>query len=154
MEMRCRCACFELGAVRCSHARHLLEAQFTEACVFVLSFTFLGTELQRPTTGTYKSLSVEGFAENQEENLDMVANILSVKGFFLNVTVTLKVCPRLACGVAPKYDCRRIIAGSKEKTRTPTHGCIMSICHPDCPYFSKRTDFSRNVNMLASRCQF
>lgn len=97
------------------------------------------------TTGTHKSLSVEGLAETQEENLDMVANTLSVEGFFLNVTVNLKVRPGLACGVAPKYDCGRLIAASKGKTRTPTHGRIMSICHPDCPYFSKRTDFSRNV---------
>lgn len=30
----------QLGALRCSHARRLLEAQFTEACVFVRFFVF------------------------------------------------------------------------------------------------------------------
>lgn len=70
---------------------------------------------------------------------------MSVGDFFLNVIVTFKVRPGLARGVAPKNDCRRLIEVSKRKTRTPTHGRIMSICHPDCPYFSKRTHFSQNV---------
>lgn len=65
-------------------------------------------------------------------------------GFCLNVAITLKVCRRLACG-ASEYDRGGLIAVSKGKTHTPTHGCVMSICHQNCPYSSRSTDFSRNV---------
>lgn len=55
---------------------------------------------------------------------EKVTNILSILRdsgrLFLNVTVTLKVCRRLACGAAPEQDCRRLIAASNGHTRTLT----------------------------------
>lgn len=80
--------------------------------------------------------------DTEPEKVTNILSILQDNGrLFLNVTVTLKVCPRLACVAAPKQDCRRLIASSHTLTHTHTQAHTISICHLDYFKVSRSTDF-------------
>lgn len=81
----------------------------------------------------YSEITAKRFSEGRKwcatESDKYICHLAVDSGkLFLNVTVTLKVCPRSA---APEQDGGRLTAVSNTHRKAQTQAHIMSICHPD-----------------------
>lgn len=88
------------------------------------------------------------FPQQEHRNLCLLKVLLRYSGKYVASRRVLFKSPRVW---RSERDGGRLIAASEGKTRTPTHGRIMSICHPDCPHFSNSPNvvFSGSGNVHA-----